>query len=187
MNEAIVRPIPNGELLAKLDAVKKLFSNWIFPSIESSYRATKQSGGGTPLVVFILISCAIDVIAGFYCGRTSYKGLGKQYKKFIDDYFPKKYSSKKVYENIRCSLVHNFIVGPNMALTHGNPQVHLITQNGVDFKNLENFFEDFKNAVAAYYRDLESSEKLQEKFLQRFNKFKISAVQIFMFSHDRDA
>lgn len=184
MPKAIIK----ASIFPALSKVKELFDNWILPSIESCYQATKNQKNGTPLVAYILLSCAIDVIAGFYCGRISLKekGLGAQYKEFIQMYL-KKYNSKKVYEFIRCSLVHNFIIGPNMALTHGNSRVHLITQNGVDFKNFENFFEDFKMAVRKYFEDLESSEELQIKFLDRYTKLGIPGIRNFQINSDQVA
>ncbi len=153
-----------------LPEVKELFDKWIFRSIETSYAATAAKNGGTPLAAFILLSSAIDVIAGFYAGRKSLEepGLGRQYKKFITDYMPQ-YNPEKVYRLIRCSLVHNFIVGPNMALTHGNSSLHLKTLDGMDFKNFEDFFENFKLAVKNYFNDVEQSDDLKRKFIWRFN------------------
>lgn len=157
---------------AAMPQVKELFDKWIFRSIESSYEATSAENGGTPLAAYILLSSAIDVIAGFYAGRSSLeeRGLGKQYKKFIADYMPT-YNPEKVYKLIRCSLVHNFIIGPNMALTHGvsNSSTHLQTINGVDFKNFDIFYKDFKDAVKKYFDDVEQSDDLKRKFIWRFN------------------
>lgn len=155
-----------------LPEVKELFDKRILRSIETSYAATSADNGGTPLAAYILLSCAIDVIAGFYSGRNALdeRNLGNQYKKFIADYM-KDYNPQKVYKLIRCSLVHNFIVGPNMALMHGstNSKLHLMTVNGVDFKNFDNLFFNFKQAVARYFDDVEQSDDLKRKFIMRYS------------------
>jgi hypothetical protein len=154
-----------------LPDVKELFDKWIFKSIETSYKATAAHNGGTPLAAYILLSSAIDVIAGFYAGRSSLneRGLGKQYKKFIADYM-KPYNPEKVYKLIRCSLVHNFIIGPNMGLAHGqeNSNLHLMTIDGVDYKVFDNYFTDFKLAVNKYFQDVEESDDLKRKFIARY-------------------
>ena len=164
-----------------VDDVKKLFDEWVFKSIESSYRATSAPGGGTPMVAFMLVSCAIDVIAGFYSGRSSFirQDISGQYKEFVKDYM-KPYNPNIVYEEIRCSLVHNFIPGKSIKLTHNNPQIDFFTQGDFQIKNFDNFFFVFQHAVNEYITDLRKPENkdLRKKFIKRY-KLGIPRVQVF--------
>jgi hypothetical protein len=179
-NDAVMRRQAPGEFEAAKKFVRDTFYNWIIKSIEVAFRATSESErngqGGTPLVAFLLLSCAIDTIAGFYAGRTSKHGTSGHYKSFIKKYMPR-YSPENMYERLRCALAHNFAVDKGLALTHGRPHLHNVRDLTGDtvFKNFEDLFADFKAGLEQYFSDLESSDELKSKFTKRLEKFGLAS------------
>lgn len=159
------------EFLTARNQVKNTFDKWVLKSIDVTYDATRKPDSGTPLAVFILVSCAIDALAGFYVGRDSFKtrDLGKNYKDFLAAYMPQ-YSADDLYYGIRCSLAHNYTIDRKIGLTHGQ------TLHNIKFKNkkinkiinLDYFLPDFKEAVEKYFLDLESTPNLRNNFERRY-------------------
>ena len=65
-----------------IDKVNTKYATWVLGSIKRTYEATKNGEeGSTPLTAFILISCAIDFLAGFMCGITSFQPKGPKREK----------------------------------------------------------------------------------------------------------
>jgi hypothetical protein len=155
-----------------IDAVKERYATWVLGSINQTYEATKDAqGGSTPLAAFILVSCAIDFLAGFMCGITSFKPKGgessKNYKSFVTKYLPQ-YDPEDIYINIRCRLAHNYTIGGNVRLTHRNPGLHNPGGNkGQRIINFDDFFADFQKAADMYFDDLASDAQLQAAFRTR--------------------
>ncbi len=160
------------ELHAAITAVTKKYEGWILGSIRRTYDATKTAEeGSTPLAAFILISCAIDFFAGFFCGIKSFKPkpgeASKNYKDFVIRFFPQ-YDPADVYNHIRCRLAHNYSIGGGVALTHLHPELHdPMGIRGAKVINFEDFFNDFQAAVNGYFGGLASDPDLQEKFKKR--------------------
>lgn len=162
------------------DFVRHTFENWVIKSIDITFRATRKSEregkGGTPLAAFLLLSCGIDAISGFYAGRISKHGTGEQYKSFVRKYMST-YSPENMYEKLRCALAHNFAVDQGLALTHGQSRLHNVRDltGNVVVKNLDDVFRDFKAGIEQYFQDLERSEDLKLKFIKRLKKFGLAA------------
>jgi hypothetical protein len=152
--------------------VKKLYESWVLGSVKQTYDATKDwIGGSTPLAAFILVSCAIDFLAGFYCGIESFLPKGgessKNYKAFVAKYMPQ-YEPYDVYSNIRCRLAHNYTIGGSVALTHRHPELHDPKgAKGRKIVNFEEFLADFRNAATSYFNDVKSNSALRRKFAKR--------------------
>lgn len=155
------------------DDVRQKYETWILGSIGETFEATKYGqGGSTPLAAFILVSCAIDFLAGFMCGIASFQpGRGessKNYKAFVTRYLPQ-YDPEDIYNNIRCRLAHNYTIGQNVGLTHLNPRLHdPMGTRGRRIINFEDFCADFRAAADAYFDDLASDAGLQAAFLTRY-------------------
>lgn len=66
--------------------------------------------GGSKMGAFILASCFIDAMAGYAYGQTESndKKNSQRFKDFIEEFFPKKYSKRDMYYNLRCGLVHSY-------------------------------------------------------------------------------
>lgn len=160
------------EFIIAKEQIKNTFDSWVIKSIDVVYNATCQPNSGTPLAVFILISCAIDAIAGFFVGRSSVKarGLGKNYKEFLKAYMPG-YNPIDVYYSIRCALAHNYIIGGKIGLTHSQALNNIKFKNKEISKiiNLDSFLKDFKSAVKKYFNDLDTDPDLRKKFESRFS------------------
>jgi hypothetical protein len=173
--------IINNDFKNKRDAVESTFKNWIEKSIALTYRTLKEdtSGTTTPLMAYLLISCAIDSISGFYSGRDpkNTKALSWEYKKFIMDFMPK-YDPELLYKDLRCKIAHNFSLGKEIGLTHNSPiQVHLVKDiKGRTTLNFEDFFNDYNQAIESYFFKLDNDIDLQRKFLKRYNKDGIVAL-----------
>jgi hypothetical protein len=165
---------------AARDCVRHTFEDWVIKSIEITFRATSESEGdgkgGTPLAAFLLLSCGIDAISGFYAGRTSEHGTGAQYKSFVRKYMPT-YSPENMYEKLRCALAHNFAVDQGLALTHGQSHLHNVRDltGETIVKNFENVFFDFQAGIKRYFEDLDSSDDLKLRFMNRFRKFGLAS------------
>ena len=161
--------------IANLEKVKEKYKTWVLGSIEVTYEATRESkNNSTPLAAFILLSCAIDFIAGFYSGLSNFdsRNSGEIYKKFIRKYMTK-YDPADIYVGIRCRLAHNYTLGEDIALTHQQPKLHKPKVKAGEKKviNFENIYSDFKNAVEQYFQELEKSEAnmdVQKKFIKRY-------------------
>jgi hypothetical protein len=158
---------------AEHDTIKHLHETWVLGSTRQTYLATKDSqGGSTPLAAFILVSCAIDFLAGFMCGITSFKPSAGEssriYKAFVTKYLPQ-YDPEDVYINVRCRLAHNYTIGEDVALTNLKPQWHDPKgQNGQKTINFEDFCADFQAGARVYFNDLTIDPNLQAAFLRRF-------------------
>ena len=128
---------------------------------------------GASLAAFILVSCAIDFLVGFFNGIDSFKprpgDSSKNYTDFVKKYLTQ-YDPVDVYNHIRCRLAHNYTIGGNVALTHLHPELHDPKAiKGRKVINFEDFFRDFQLAAEAYFRDLASDPDLQKKFEKRLS------------------
>ena len=162
-----------SHLQDQIDRVEATYKTWVLGSIKKTYEATKDElEGSTPLVAFILVSCAIDFLAGFMCGIASFLPpageSSRNYKAFVIKYLPQ-YDPVDVYSNIRCRLAHNYSIGGSVGLTHRNPAAHDPSgTKGQKIINFENFFADFQDAASAYFKELATDSALQAKFANRF-------------------
>lgn len=127
----------------------------------------RASQGGSKMGAFILGSCLIDAIAGFYTGedtnRTSYKAI-------VEKYF-NRYDPENLYTDLRCKLVHSYSEGGSYLFTHGNSEVHMTQHSsGKTIINLENFISDLEKGLEAYLIDLsDNKDGLQTKATDRLN------------------
>lgn len=77
-----------------------------------------------PLVQFIVALCAIDAVASYWCGCKSVECAGAVFRSFVDCCLPR-YKGKFVYNELRCSLVHNFVLGNKIVLINDHADCHL--------------------------------------------------------------
>jgi len=116
---------------------------------------------------YILISCAIDCLASFWRGRDSTK---EAYKDFVNEFF-EGYDADYLYKDLRCKLVHNYTLGENLILCWGEANIHKSrTPEGKTVINLEQFFEDFKQAKNSYFDRLGLDSDLQTKLANRWHE-----------------
>ena len=165
--------------------VEAIFDKWVVNSIRATFEATSPGGEkGTPLAAYILLSCGIDAIAGFYVGRTEKGETGKHYKKFVAKYMSQ-YGGDTLYEKLRCELAHNFSIGSGLTLTHANPKLHRKRAfDGSKFLSFEKLLADFESALKRYFSDLESDSDGQKKFMKRFKRYGIAAPKVITIGSD---
>jgi hypothetical protein len=127
------------------------------------------------LIGFILMSCAIDYLAGFWWGESTQEGLQrKSYTGFIDSYFlpRKRYSSQGLYDSLRNGLVHMFTIKKGLyELTYSEPENHLkVGSHGFIILNASNFRDDLFTAANRYFNNVEASPELLYKAFERFRR-----------------
>ena len=158
------------DFLFALNKVRNTYETWILASINETYKATKNSqNNSTPLTAFILVSCAIDFVAGFFEGIDTFtpRDSGEIYKRFIKKYMPS-YDPVDVYKGVRCPLAHNYTIGNDVLLTHNKPKIHNPRgPQGSRVINFENFYSDFMAGANQYFKDLPKNTDLQARFLKR--------------------
>jgi hypothetical protein len=122
-----------------------------------------------PIAAFILISCFIDQMAA-YAYNTQIGKAGANYKRFITEYF-KNYDALKLWENLRCALVHNYTISPNFALS-SEPHPDLPPTNNISVNEftVTGFIKELETALAdlsVHLRDTTSQIRLSA--LEKFN------------------
>lgn len=148
------------------DTFRPHFDKWIIGPID------RLVSSDDALIGFILMSCAIDYLAGFWRGQTKSGETGKNYREFVDEYFPKsRYQSNDLYDSLRNGLVHMFSIRKKKyALKHNRSDLHLEkdTEERI-ILNARNFRDDLVNAKDSYFNDVEKSPKLFALFKKRYD------------------
>jgi hypothetical protein len=107
---------------------------------------------------------------GAYAYNTQIGQAGANYKRFITEYF-KNYDPLKLWENLRCALVHNYTISPNFALS-SEPHPDLPFTNNIsanDFTVTE-FIRELETSLAdlsVHLRD--KSSPIRANALKKFN------------------
>lgn len=128
--------------------------------------------GEAKLAGFILGACFIDAMAGFFAGlekKDARNGSGKRFKDFIEKYLPR-YSPEKLWEDLRCGLVHSYAEGGSYVFTHlNNAGFHFnTTSGGKIILNLEDFSGDLREAYRQLREDILNDEETFLKAKRRY-------------------
>ena len=155
--------ISKEELVKILD--KYLFE-WEYKDIERA-----SIVGGAKLAGFILGACFIDAMAGFYAGINkgeSNKKSGLRFKTFVRRYL-KKYDSQKLWEDLRCGLVHMYAEGGSYVFTDANKAGYHFNKiaDGRTLLNLEDFCADLREAYRLYRNDILTDNEIYLKAKRR--------------------
>ncbi|MFH1717733.1 MAG: hypothetical protein ABIF19_10305 [Planctomycetota bacterium] len=142
--------LTNQELVRLLDTY---LYGWEYKQIES---ASVQ--GPAKLAGFILGACFIDAMAGFLSGidrDSAKKGSGKRFQDFVKKYMDQ-YDPDKLWQDLRCGLVHSYAAGDTYAFTDNNKAgFHFeLTARGKVILNLEDFCADLRKAYARFRKDI---------------------------------
>jgi hypothetical protein len=160
----MTKEITKEQLIKILDTY--LFG-WEYKDIE---RASIQ--GQAKLAGFILGCCFIDTMAGFYAGidkRQAKRNSGKRFKDFVKKYLPR-YDPKKLWEDLRCGLVHSYAEGGTYVFTDANKAgFHFdTTSRGKIILNLEDFCADLREAYKNFRNDILTNNKTFLKAKKRY-------------------
>lgn len=135
-----------------VNVLDKYLFGWEYKDIEkaSIFGEAKVAG-------FILGTCFIDAMAGFFAGTTKEKfsGSSDRFKGFVKEYLPA-YDAEKIWEDLRCGLVHSYAEGGTYAFTNANEEgFHFnSTQRGKIILNLEDFLSDLRKAYKNFRNDI---------------------------------
>lgn len=160
-------PIPNE---------KTTFINSLWHSLhDMAFLDIKRaSEGNAKMGAFILASCYIDYLSGFRYGKNT-KGL--DYVKFVKEYFADRYDASKLYQDLRCKLVHNYSEGGSYAFTDNHPERHNFKiSDGRIMLNLENFLDDIEGVLKKYFEELKTDEEKFKLAQNRYNKLGILTI-----------
>lgn len=140
---------------------------WEYKDIEkaSVYGEAKLAG-------FILGCCFIDAMAGFYSGvdeKAAKINSGKRFCDFVGEYL-EKYDKNKLWEDLRCGLVHSYAEGGTYVFTDNNEMGSHFdrTPKGKIILNLEDFCADLKEAYGNFRNDILSKDSLFLNARQRY-------------------
>jgi hypothetical protein len=130
-----------------------------------------------PIAAFMLCSCLIDQLAGFRYNHPINKNR-EYYRKFIDDYLPR-YNSLKLYENLRCKLVHGYSISEYLAISvEHNPlegfSDNMFSANTVTVRQL---FNDLRSAFEILCNDFENNPIVRKNALDRYT-FQPPLIQV---------
>jgi hypothetical protein len=157
--------LTNQELVQLLD---KYLYGWEYKQIES---ASVQ--GSAKLAGFILGACFIDAMAGFLFGidrDSAKKDSGKRFQDFVKKYMDQ-YDPEKLWQDLRCGLVHSYAAGETYAFTDNNKAgFHFeSTSRGTIILNLEDFCADLRKAYALFRKDILNEREIFLNAKRRFN------------------
>ncbi len=127
----------------------------------------------TVLATFILCSCFIEQLSGFRYGKTNHKTHKKMFEDFVNEYLPQ-YDPKKLREDLRNKLVHNYSLGLSYSLVQRHSELHLkpTNQNG-HYLNLENFIGDIDAAFDKFSQDLTNKSEAKANALKWYDTYQI--------------
>ena len=116
-------------------------------------------------------ACFIDTLAGFYAGidrEQSKKNSGKRFKDFVGHYLTK-YDADKLWEDLRCGLVHSYAEGGTYVFTDANKAGYHFNKvsDGRTLLNLEDFCADLREAYKSYRNDILEIDDIYNKALKR--------------------
>jgi hypothetical protein len=112
-----------------------------------------------PIAAFILISCFIDQLAA-YAYNTQIGQAGANYRKFITEYFDA-YDPLKLWENLRCALVHNYTLSPNFALSsEPHPSLPPTTNISANDFTVSEFVKELETALTDLSSHLRDRTKI---------------------------
>jgi hypothetical protein len=163
----------------KEEIVKKLDEAFVSLALEDINRALHIKTN-TTMAVFILGSCFIEALAGFYCGQTDPNLRGKsqdQFVKFVTRYLPK-YKPLDLWQSLRNGLVHSYTDKGKYLYVNKKENLHHLQENqgGGLIINDENFVKELEIAYKQFKSDILSDPDIFSKVKQRFNSFGVMHI-----------
>jgi len=155
-----------------VDILDRFLFGWEYKDIEraSVYGEAKLAG-------FILGCCFIDAMAGFYGGidkksakkNSGKKNSGRRFCDFVGEYLPE-YDKNKLWEDLRCGLVHSYAEGGAYVFTDNNKSgFHFNkTAKGKIILNLEDFCADLREAYTNFRNDILTRNSVFLRAKQRY-------------------
>jgi hypothetical protein len=166
---SLILPVKIGRIIMCPEELVKILDKyllgWAFGDID---RASK---GEAKLGAFILSACFIDAMAGFYKGidrEEAKRRSGPRFKDFVGEYL-KQYDPQRLWEDLRCGLVHSYAEGGSYEFTHSQPQLHFLkSSRGRTILNLEDFLENLMEAYNRLRKDILSKKQIFDRAQRRY-------------------
>ena len=171
MNESEAKKTYREEFRQKYPTVEDrlYFLQFLNKSLyEMDFLDIRRAMDGKSLMgAFILATCFIEHMAGFRYGKR--ETGGKDFKEFVKNYLPE-YDPEKLWNDLRCKLVHNYSEGGSYSFVNSKPDLHLSPNSyGKLTLNLESFVDEVEAAYKKYYQKLNDDEELQLLAYKRFS------------------
>lgn len=149
----------------KIEELISSFGQYAFCDIRYNIENKNES---KPIAAFILCSCLIDQLAA-YTYNHGKKENSKYYKKFIQEYLPS-YKPLRLYNDLRCLLVHNYSISEYLALS----TEELIPDNdgnSISATNItaKKLFNDLVTAFEKFSKELRSNTETRKNALARYD------------------
>lgn len=151
----------------KLAHIKFALRDMAFRDIE------RASAGNSKMGAFILASCFIEYMAGFIAGCQTTR---RHYKLFVKDYLPSLYDPEKMYNDLRCDLVHNYSEGGSYLFVDAKPDLHGHNQDKKTIINLENFIADLDKALSQVLGDLDKDAGKRKNAEKRYDEIGLLCI-----------
>lgn len=158
--------------------VKELDKAFISIALEDINRAL-HIDTNTTMAVFILGSCFIEALAGFYCEQTDPDLRNKsrdQFVKFVTKYLPQ-YNSQDLWHSLRNGLVHSYTDKGKYLYVNKKRDLHYSRhQNRALIINDEDFVEELKNAYGQFRDDILNDPDIFLKAKKRLDAFGVMHI-----------
>ena len=149
----------------KIEEIISSFGQYAFGDIRYNIENKDNS---KPIAAFILCSCLIDQLAAYTYNHGT-KENAKYYKKFIQEYLPP-YKPLRLYNHLRCLLVHNYSICEYLAISTEDPfpdnDDSNISATHITAKGLYN---DLVKAFEKFTKELRSNTPTRKNALARYD------------------
>lgn len=119
---------------------------------------------------------ASAVLRAARLNRRGDDGDGRSFRKYIERFFPPTYRADAgiLWHDWRCSILKTHGPGPRIAVTHGQPHLHLTRDNNQRLCiDLESMWADFETSVGAFIEHLQQDPERREVVLARVNSYRV--------------
>jgi len=153
--------------------LRGIFETTIVGELENVITDAMQQNGGLAHrghVVAIGLLCAVDAISAYGYGDK----VGQRYEAFIRAHFTRGYApfARNIYKAYRNSAVHSWHLF-EVTILPGDESLR--EDGGIIAFGLLDFFDALKEALADFFKTLETSEELQETVLRRYARLRRTA------------
>lgn len=160
--------------------VKELDASFLNVALEDIKRSSDIKTN-TNLAAFILGSCFIEALAGFYCGQddpNTRSGSGDRFRKFVRKYLSQ-YNANDLWDSLRCGLVHSYAEKGKYNFVNKKRWLHFQSdKNGRIIINDEDFVEDLEMAYKDFKKDIINDPTIFSSAKKRFEGFGIMRITV---------